>query len=137
MQRTAFMVFFVVSITSLLGCGPDTGGRVSVYGTVTLHGAPLESGTIQFVGAEGSQFGGTTITAGKYVIPAEQGLLPGKYTVRVSAVKEAGIAEEAPGDSTTADALNQELVPAEFNVNSTITTDITAGSANTYDVAIP
>ncbi|HRX83012.1 MAG TPA: hypothetical protein P5307_28290, partial [Pirellulaceae bacterium] len=73
----------------------------------------------------------------KYEVPAIQGLTPGKYTVRVSAVKEAAADVEAPGDSTIAETENQELIPAEFNVNSTITTEVTGKAANTFDVAIP
>lgn len=138
MQRTALLLFLLGSLSPTIGCGPDTGGRVGVSGNVTLQGEPLESGTIQFVAADGSQMSGATITAGKYDIPAMQGLRPGKYTVRVSAVEEAtDAAPEAPGDSTVADATNRELIPAEFNVNSTLSTEITSGSANTYDVTIP
>lgn len=137
MQRTALLLFLLALLSPTIGCGPDTGGRVGVSGNVTLQGEPLESGTIQFVAADGSQMSGATITAGKYEVPAIQGLNPGKYTVRVSAVEEASsVVPEAPGDSTVADATNRELIPAEFNVNSTLTTEITSGS-NTYDVAIP
>jgi hypothetical protein len=137
MPRDAFIVLFVALLSSLSGCGADTGGRVGVSGTVTFQGVPLESGTIQFAATDGSQMSGATISAGKYEVPAMQGLLPGKYMVRVSAVKEAAAEVGAPGDSTIADAKNQELIPAEFNVNSTITTEITSQAVNTFDLAIP
>lgn len=137
MQRTILILFLVSSFSLLLGCGKDTGGRVAVSGTVTFKGKPLESGTIQFDAADGSLMSGATITAGEYEVPAAQGLLPGKYTVRVSSVEEAGEAEEAPGDSMAAEAQNKDLIPAEFNTESTTTMDVTAGSANTYDLDIP
>lgn len=137
MQRTILILFLVSSFSLLLGCGEDTGGRVAVSGTVTFKGEPLESGTIQFDAADGSLMSGATITAGKYEVPAAQGLLPGKYTVRVSSVSEAGGAEEAPGDSMAAEAKNKDLIPAEFNTDSTTTMDVTAGSPNTFDLDIP
>jgi hypothetical protein len=97
----------------------------------------LESGTIQFVAADGSQMSGATITAGKYEVPAEQGLLPGTYTVRVSSIQSAATVEEAPGDSSVVEAENKDLIPAEYNANSTVTAEIKEGSANTFDLAIP
>ncbi|MEO8495049.1 MAG: hypothetical protein ABI614_08260 [Planctomycetota bacterium] len=136
-RSTTLPLDFVVFLASLIGCGADTGGRVAVSGTITMHGAPLESGTIQFVATNGSQMSGASISAGKYKVPAMQGLQPGQYAVRVSAVKEAKPTDEAPGDSAMADKMNEELVPAEFNVRSTLTTEIAGGSAHVYDVVIP
>ncbi len=137
MQRTALILLLIASFSPLLGCGADTGGRVPVSGSVTLNGEPLESGTIQFAAADGSQLGGATITAGKYEIPAAQGLLPGNYTVRVSSVQEAASSEEAPGDSSVAEAQNKDLIPAEFNTDSKVTAEIKEGSSNTFDLDIP
>ena len=106
-------------------------------GMVTFNDAPLESGTIKFESVDGSQMNGATIANGKYAIPAEKGLQPGKYTIRVTAVEEGETSEEAPGDSMAAEAENKELIPAEFNVNSTVTMELTAGADNTYDLSIP
>jgi hypothetical protein len=39
----------------IAGCGPDTGGRLAVSGTVQFQDAPLQSGTIQFVSEVSSQ----------------------------------------------------------------------------------
>lgn len=137
MQRTVFVLVLVALFSTLAGCGADTGGKAGVSGTITLKGAPLESGTIQFVSEDGSQMSGATITAGKYEVPAEKGLLPGTYIVRVSSVQESGAAEEAPGDSMAAEAKNKELIPAEFNVESKVTAEIKEGTANTFDLDIP
>ena len=137
MQRTALTMLLIASFSFLLGCGPDTDGRVPVSGTITLNDKPLESGTIQFAAVDGSLLSGATITAGKYEVPAAQGLRPGTYTVRVSSVDEVATNEVAPGDSAAAEAKNKELIPAEFNVDSKVTAEIKDGSANTFDLAIP
>jgi len=136
MPRVALFLLLIASLPALLGCQPDTGGRAGVSGTVTLGGQPLESGTIQFVSADGSQMSGATITAGKYEVPAEQGLLPGTYTVRVSSVQSAATAEAAPGDSSAVEAQNKDLIPAEYNTASKATAEIKEGS-NTYNLDIP
>ena len=137
MQRTILALLLFSLSPILFGCSPETGGREALSGTVTLKGAPLESGTIQFDAVDGSGMGGATITAGKYEIPAEKGLQPGKYTVRVSAVQGGAVVEEAPGDSMAVEAENKETIPAEFNTESTVTMEVTAGGGNTFDLDIP
>ncbi len=137
MQRTALILLLIALLSPVLGCGTDTGGRLAVSGTITLKGEPLESGTIQFAAVDGSLMSGATIAAGKYDIPAAQGLTPGTYTVRVSSVQEAASAEEAPGDSMDAEAQNTDLIPAEFNADSEVTAEIKDGSPNTFDLDIP
>lgn len=135
--RCVYVGFASLVFASVLGCGADTGGRVAISGTVTMKGVPLENGTIEFVSTDGNQKTGAAIGGGSYSIAAENGLLPGKFTVRVSAVKEGAInQEEAPGDSSVS-VTNQELIPPEYNVNSTLTADIAAGSSATFDVSIP
>ncbi len=136
MQRSVLFLSMIALLPVLFGCGADTGGRAGVSGTVTLAGNPLESGTIQFVTADGSQMSGSTITAGKYEVPAAQGLVPGTYTVRVSSIQSAATTEEAPGDSSVVEAQNKELIPPEYNTDSKTTAEIKEG-ANTFDVAIP
>ena len=120
----------------LTGCGPDTGGRLGVSGTVTFQGKPLATGTIEFSPTDaGGSPSGTTITAGAYSVPAVQGLLPGSYTVKISSVEGAAQdTTQAPGDSTT--VVNKELIPAEFNSASTLKAEVSA-SATSFDFTIP
>jgi hypothetical protein len=70
---------------------------VALSGTVNLKGAPLDNGTIEFAGQDGSPVTGGTIVGGKFSIQAAQGLKPGKYLVRISAVQDAGAPLGAPG----------------------------------------
>ena len=67
------------------GCG-DPRGRQEVTGEVLLHGRPVEDGIIQFAPVDGQATGdGAQIVGGKYRIPREKGLSPGKYKVSMYA----------------------------------------------------
>lgn len=138
-RPTALTSVIALLLMVFVGCGPDTGGRVGVSGEVTYQGQPLQNGTIQFVSTDGSQMAGGTISEGHYEIPAEQGLLPGEMTVRISSASETSSpppAEDAPGDPA-AFAPREELIPAEYNSQSTLKTTITSDGPNTFDVDIP
>lgn len=122
----------------LAGCGGGSvDGRYGLSGKVTLKGAPLAKGTIEFsAGQGGGPLSGTTIENGQYTIAAESGLKPGTYTVRISSVEEAGGgAPAAPGPESTTQ-VGKELIPAEFNINSTKTIEVKT-SGNSFDFAIP
>ncbi|WP_417730422.1 hypothetical protein [Rosistilla oblonga] len=133
--NVTWMMALLVTLTTL-GCGSDTGGRVDVSGKVTLGGAPLESGTIEILAADGSSQSGATITNGEFSIPAERGLKPGDYIVKIFAGDETVAAvEAAPGDSSAA-PVSKERIPPEYNVESTLTAKIEA-SDNVLSFDIP
>ncbi len=122
-----------------LGCGAGTNGRFPVSGNVTLAGKPLKSGTIEFEATDGSHRSGSVVTEGKYSIPAPQGLRPATYIVKVSAIEsQQGDSAAPPGpESMGADQANKELIPAEFNRNSTLKFEAGSGKPVTFDVKIP
>ncbi len=125
---------------SVAGCG-GADGKFPVAGNVTMKGAPLASGAILFETQDGSQRGGTTITDGKFSLPAAQGLLPGEYIVRVSAVEsQAATAAPAgpPGPEAAAiEKANKQIVPDEFNAKSTVKHEVGPGKPTQLDIAIP
>jgi len=69
----------------LAGCG---GSAVPLTGTVTRDGQPLQGGVIAFEPEAGSGTTGaganTAIKDGKFALPRDKALPPGKYVVRVS-----------------------------------------------------
>src|SRR5438034_10437210 len=68
-----------------LGCGPGNPlGRKALSGIVTLDGAPLGDGTIEFHPLDGGVQSGGLIHSGSYSIPADKGATPGKYRVQIS-----------------------------------------------------
>jgi hypothetical protein len=122
----------------LAGCSEDLGNRQPIEGQVTLGGQPLDGGAIEFTPLEDTQEqtrSGAPITAGKYSIPRENGLLPGKYRVRITAGTEAEPlpAGELPGPTGPG---GKERVPPEFNIKSEIEANVTTGT-NMFNYDIP
>ena len=124
------LVVPVFGMLSLVGCGePDPLNRQAIAGTVTLDGQPLEGGAISFSPTDGTLGGGAAIVQGEYAVPAEKGLPPGKYVVRINAASESGGDPTAPpGEVTPA----KELVPASWNSQSTHEIEVVAGGDNQF-----
>ena len=94
------------ALTLAAGCGAHDS---SVYGTVTLDGKPLESGTVSFhpVG-EGAAAYGRIGADGSYRLHtgAEQGLAAGEYVVTVVAT--------APPPNPHSEVVGKLLTPARY-----------------------
>lgn len=134
MVRCWFFILGCLAI-SAAGCG-NSSGRFPISGDVTFKGQPLASGAILFEGADGSR-GGTTITDGKYALPSDQGLLPGAYTVRVSAVQSPEMSGPPGPEAAALERSNRDLVPPEFNAKSTLNLDVGPDKPTEFDIAIP
>lgn len=118
-----------------LGCsGAETGGRLPVSGKVTVKNEPLKSGSIEFDSPDSRS--GASIVDGSYTIPAPQGLMPGKYTVRISSISSSQATPEMPGESAAVEKTNKEQIPAEYNTKSTLTYEA-GGKDTTFNVDIP
>jgi hypothetical protein len=123
------------ALALLAGCGGSS-ATCPVQGTVTLKGAPLDSGTISFFAADSpSPAGGALIQAGKYEIPAAQGLPPGTYRVTISSPTSSDVtpAEYAAGKRP---APPQERIPAAYNTQSKQSATIERGGKNQFDFKI-
>jgi hypothetical protein len=125
--RPVLSVFFLV----LVGCGKGDGFQ-SVSGSVTFGGQPIEEGAIQFFTAGPSPYpvAGAMIKEGKYMVPADHGLKPGNYGVRISSTikaKNTGPAAEMNP------FIAKELIPAHYNTQSTLSIDIAAGANDNAD----
>jgi hypothetical protein len=130
----------LVSLSSLFifaaGCGGGD-GREGFSGTVTFEGQPL-NGSIEFVSQDGQQQSGGVVTNGQYSVPAEQGLPPGNYTVRIYS---SGVGPEVdptqPPGPESMEPPPEDPIPAEFNTESTLTAEITSGGENVFNFDIP
>jgi hypothetical protein len=116
----------------VMGCGGagDTLDRQPVTGTVTLDGAPLETGTIRFLpeSAEAATETSTVIDAGAYAFDKATGPVPGTYKVSISSVK--GDAFEVPQGKMPGEVHpppTKDKVPAAYNVKTTLTATVTSG----------
>jgi hypothetical protein len=85
-------VLVVLAIAELAGCSRN-GGRLPLSGIVTLDGRPLADAAISFqpaIGNAGPSSGASVDTNGNFSIPADSGLLPGKYVVVIQKWKGTG-----------------------------------------------
>ncbi|QDU38610.1 hypothetical protein Mal4_29390 [Maioricimonas rarisocia] len=126
----------ILSLILLLasGCGDSNPlGRQPVSGTITLNGQPLERGTIEFSPKESGTASGASIQDGAYAIPADKGLPPGEYLVRISAADEEAEPMEMPGESSK---ISPELIPPEYNAESEQTFTVSADGENEFSLDI-
>lgn len=139
MTRVWLLALVGICLLGAPGCAKkNTTGRQRISGKVTLKGAPLDQGSIQFMPAEaGGQFGGGGVIAnGEYTIPEAQGLPVGRYKVLISSgeagpeVKEG----EMPGESGPP---AEDRIPPEYNVNSDKFIDVATGKENVFNFDIP
>ena len=126
----------------LCGCGPSYGGRKEIKGTVKLKGQAVDDGTIDFFPISGDQAtkSGAQIINGSYKIPAEFGLLPGKYRVSITAGDgrtKANANPDQPPGPTGANIVSKDRIPKEYNIESTQEVDVTAKGPNVFDYNIP
>ncbi len=132
----AVRFYSLVGVVLLVaGCGGGDGlPRQSVSGKITLNGEPLKQGTIQFFpddpAMEKPTSGGSPIEDGSYAISAENGLVPGKYRVSISSPSTEMSSDATPGSGAN---LPKDLIPADYNVASTLSADVKAGGDNTFN----
>lgn len=138
--RPRLLAIFCLLAAAMIGCGTaDPLGRQAVTVDVSLGGAPLDQGTIQFE-PEGNDKGvgsGGQIASGKFASPVATGLPPGKYRVRIFSADSTEMAKDAlPGDSDNP-PVAKERIPEAFNVKSETFIDVKAGAENTFKIDIP
>lgn len=138
-QRTWVVVLLSTALGLHAGCGGSNPlGRKAVSGTVTLDGAPLASGSIEFtpLGGGGGVSSGAVIEEGKFEIPAESGLPVGRYRVSIvdnppAAPLPAG---HMPGDDLPPQP--KPRIPPSWNQNSTQEIEVTEKGPNRFDFSI-
>jgi len=135
-MRNRFTLLNSLLILSLLsGCGSpaDPLQRQEVTGEVSLEGSPIAEGTIEFSPVAEGTGSGAMIEDGKFTIPAQKGLPPGEYIVRISASNPDAEQVRLPGESNQIAA---ELIPPEFNVDSDVKFTVTLDGDNVFTLDI-
>jgi hypothetical protein len=95
-------------------------------GEVSLDGEPVDGGNILFLPEGEGKKGAADIVAGKYAIPSQQGLQPGKYRIEIRWDKPTG--KQLPsGDPGMMMDERVPAVPAKYNAESTLVEEIKAG----------
>jgi len=129
MGRQQIICFWAVVLAGLLGCSRNT-NRLAVSGTVTIDGRPLASGLISFQALENTVSGtGTAIEQGRYELPAQRGLLPGKYRVIIQGFRETGRVIKDPQIGKDI----PEIVPIRFNNADALDVVVTEKGPNRFD----
>lgn len=126
-------LLLAVLLYFISGCSSEK-QRYPIEGKITFNGQAVTEGSIQFhplVPTEG-YLEGAMIQAGAYKIPAQKGLLPGKYQVLVSAPDYKG---KKPDPTAAPGAVYQskELFPDIYNTKSTLTVEVTSQGPNNFD----
>ena len=126
-------------VVTWCGCGPGNPlGRRAISGSVTLDGAPLDQGSIQFSPQQqqGGVGSGAVISNGGYTIAADKGLPPGKYLVRIFSAEQPDVPvpKGPPGSVPIPPAT--ERIPPEYNANSDKIVEVTAAGSNQFDFDI-
>jgi hypothetical protein len=133
---------YLLSLAALAGCGEQPVERAAVHGRVTYRGEPIQDGTIVFSPIdrgenEPSESTGGKIADGAYALDGAKGPLVGAHRVEIQAYRKTGrqIPDMMGDVSKPNRAMVDEVVPllpATFNVESTLKADIAPGD-NTKD----
>lgn len=127
------VAFLIVGSLTAGGCqrGPV---RYAIEGTVTLDGKSLDGGSINFRPVERTPgpTAGAEIKDGKFVIPREGGLLPGKFRVEITASR--------PGKNVVLDEIfgrevpaYEQYLPARYNTRSELHAEVGESKSNHFD----
>jgi hypothetical protein len=100
-------------------------------GTVTFNGEVVDGGAIVFVPENGSTRKAAQIRDGKFTIPVESGMSPGKYRVEILWNKKTGKQIPVPGDAGQKTEEMIQVIPDKFNAHSTLQEEVKGGS-NTF-----
>lgn len=124
----SLMCSALLVLVALVGCNGD--GKMTVDGTATWNGQPIQKGYIELQPVGEGHFASAEIVDGKFKLQTT----PGKRLVKVTAEKKIG--ETPPSDRIPeAQPIMFQFVPPKFNSESTLEMDITASNP-TLDVTL-
>ena len=129
----------LLGLLSAGGCGGPDDPTLPISGTITLNGKPVEHGDIEFGGHENNGLRrGAMIVNGKYKTAPMQGLLPGKYTVRIFSVAagpDDPVPDVMPGEQSYGKGV-YDKIPPEYNMRSKQVVTVTAEGPNEFNFDI-
>ncbi len=90
MQNNLLRTVLACGVFVMAGCGTESVGTIG--GQVVVDGAPVETGTVSFRPAENptGRGSGGALSDGRFEIPGDEVMKPGKYLVSVVAMKATG-----------------------------------------------
>ncbi|MFO0951898.1 MAG: hypothetical protein U0835_12255 [Isosphaeraceae bacterium] len=139
-RHAACLLAGMTAVLITAGCSDEGGPKtMRVWGKVTVDGAPLDEGTIDFVSSDGSPPAQGQIKAGEYDIAKPAGPVATKvYRVEISALKDFGKPlRNVMGDAEPTMQPKINTIAPEYNVESKLTVTVSDDSAkNNFDFAV-
>jgi hypothetical protein len=146
--RTVLPYGVAMVALAAVGCGDPYDGRMEVSGTASLKGKPLPDGsTVTFIPQDNQGTEGQALfNGGKYTIPRQNGLKPGKYLVRLSAgdgktaVDPTNPGEPpapGPGGRGSTNIISKQLIPADWGERSKQVVTVESDKPNVFAFDIP
>ncbi len=135
MHTIARFVSLTAFATILAGCGGSGDGlpREPISGKVSLNGQPIEKGMITFVLKNAPEPVVTAlIEKGEFQLPRAEGPIAGSHGVSIWAKGPTGKTVKNPDDPEQTVPEMKDLVPPQYNLNSTLTADVKTSDANTF-----
>lgn len=125
-HRQVTRILPVLLTLAATGCGVSS-ERIPIAGTVKYKGQPVATGTITFAPRDNTKgtIEGAPIAEGKYAFPSGKGLLPGAYSVAISA-SDAPAAEPAPDTAPGAPRRFKEIIPERYNKKSKLSIEVSS-----------
>ena len=129
----------VALVLVCLGCSPgDTLGRKAMSGRVTVDGAPVPNGSIEFSPmSPNGVSSGAVIRSGSYSIESKDGLPPGKYRVSIRGT-EGNNFKASPGKMPGDEEMpaTKELVPSDWNADGKHNIEVKGEGSNVFNFSI-
>ncbi len=132
----------LVCLVVTAGC-PKPNPRKEVSGKITLKGAPLDQGVIEFHPLyEGTaelpaSMEAAVIANGDYKILAEQGLVPGKYKVLITSGDSINPSNPDGIPEPSGNFVSKDRIPPEFNSESKVEVEVTQAGPNVFNFDVP
>ncbi len=108
------------------GCAKPGPKMYPVSGNVTLDGQPLAEGTVYFKTVATGEVNTLPVKDGKFAGSAAEG----PRRVEVVAYRLIPVAGQMGGE------VQESLIAKQFNLNSTLTAEVTAAGPNTFEFAV-
>jgi len=134
---SAFLVGGLLVCAGCGGKGYEGPRRAQVSGAVSFNGQPIVEGSITLTPVGHTGAGASVpIENGSYMIPEPEGPNPGTYKVQIYGFQNVGPARAAgPGGEEDAEAQEanlQQVIPPQYNAQTTLEIEVTEGE-NTQD----
>ncbi|MDR3110621.1 MAG: hypothetical protein LBU65_13210 [Planctomycetaceae bacterium] len=137
-----YKIFIPVCLCLVFVCGCSSSnpqGRLAIEGEVTIGGKPVNGGSIEFepVGSQTERTqSGSTITNGKYSIPAQQGLVAGDYKVRITVMEEVPGSRVDDPDPMKSKVEYRDIAPSNFGSASEQEVTVTKSGKQVFNFAM-